>query len=126
MPSAAVLVTVTPVLIGYVPETGLDHLHLHHKDGVELIHDHVHVGHHEHDSHQHSPGKADESRDDHGDYPGDRSIVVTYTRAAQVQPPAVVVETAATALEETPWSATDPVRRSTEVHPAWSPRAPPP
>lgn len=125
MPSAAVLVTIALIVLGYVPEAGLDHLHRHHEDGFELVHDHIHVGHHEHDHQRHAPGTADDPRDDHGDHAGDRSRVVTYVRAAQVQQPAVEVKATAATFEKPPWFATDPVRRSTAHHPAWGPRAPP-
>jgi hypothetical protein len=124
MPRTPALVTIAMLVVAYVPETGLDHLHLHVEDGHEFVHDHVHVGHHEHD-HDHHPAAPTDTHDDHGTSPHGRSAVVSYSQAAQVLPPSVDVAWVATAVEERAWLELDQGERSAKVHPPWSPRAPP-
>lgn len=123
MSRPAVLVAVVALVLGYVPETGLDHLHLHVKNGHEFVHDHLHVGLHEHG--QPGPAAPADTHDDHGETPGRRSAMVSYAQAAQQRPPSVEVAQVAIPADEAPWFGVHQGGRSAEVHRPSNPRAPP-
>jgi len=122
-----VLAAVAALVIGYVPLTGLDHLHLHIDHGHEFFHDHLHIGHHEHgDRHDHPAEPSDDH--DHGD-PGDEqdlgSAVVSLGQAAQVRPPAVEIEGSASPVRGRTLPASDCAFDQEPLHPSWDSRAPP-
>jgi hypothetical protein len=119
-----IFATVAVLVIGYIPLTALNHLHLHIDRGLEFIHDHLHIGHHEHGRHN-TDSHQDTRHDDADEEPLQPSSVVTFALGAQVRPPAVEIQAVRAAVEERPWIATDHDVRTVALHPSWDSRAPP-
>ena len=120
------LAAVAALVVGYVPLTGLDHLHLHVDHGLHVFHDHLHIGHHEHDHHHRHPAEPGGSPDDDdsGDEQDRRSVVVSLGHAAQIRPPAVEIANSEAAVVRIPTRSAAVVVEAT-LHPSWNPRAPP-
>ena len=120
------LAAIAALVVGYVPLTGLDHLHHHIDHGLEFFHDRLHIGHHDHGGPDEHPADPREEHDD-GD-PGDESesgsAVVSLGQSAQVQPPAVEIDDSAS---PTVGHTQLRVVRAFDqpLHPSWDSRAPP-
>jgi len=118
-----VLAATVTLIVGYVPTTGLDHLHLHLDHGFRLFHDHLHIGHHDH-GHPHDTTRPENHDGDSGKDKDPGSAVVTIGHGAQVQPAAVQLDgpSAPVADHTAPVTA---VAFDEPLHPFWHSRAPP-
>jgi hypothetical protein len=120
------LVGIAALVVGYVPLTGLDHLHLHIDHGLHFIHDHLHIGQHKHDHVARWSGRPVDRRD-HRDSDDDEitgSAVVSFSHSSQLRPPAIDV-TGQLSPVATGGEHRFLVDDSSTPHPSWKSRAPP-
>lgn len=126
VPRPVAIAAVAVLVVGYVPLTGLDHLHLHIDHGVRLFHDHLHIGNHQHAHHHQNPAEPvkDTERDDRGEDRDPVSAVVSLGHPAQVRPPAVrIADSASPIAGRTVQPVVIPFVEP--LHPSWDSRAPP-
>jgi hypothetical protein len=114
--------SIAVLLVTHLSLMGFEQLHLHLDYQGEIIHQHLHAGHHEHDDH-HDEKPAERKHDDSGDR--GRSIVVSFAHGAFVHPAPMPIQAIATRTGRFRVSTAVEIPRIADVHPSRNPRAPP-